>query len=129
MNYDALVWAHLATVLPCAILGAFLLCAAKGDRRHKAAGKVYLLLMLATALISLLLPAKVGQTAFGHFGLIHLLSVFVLWSVTAAYRAARAGQIARHKKIMISLYAGGIVIAGSAAMMPGRFLHSLMSGA
>ena len=68
MDYYNLVYFHLATVLPAAVLGAFLLAARKGTPRHKLMGKIYMLLMLLTAATTLLMPAHVGPRFLSHFG-------------------------------------------------------------
>lgn len=83
-----------------------------------------MLLMLITALISLGMSASVGPTVFGHFGILHLFSLLVLSLVPSAYIAAQNGNIRRHKRNMIGLYVGGILIAGVFAFMPGRMLYT-----
>jgi len=85
-----------------------------------------MLLMLITALITLFMPAKVGPTVMGHFGLIHLFSFYVFYSVPLAFVSAKKGNITRHKQSMVGLYVGGILIAGAFTLMPGRFLHELV---
>ena len=85
--------------------------------------------MLVTALITLFIPAEVGPRFLNHFGYIHALSVLVLWTVPSAYFAARAGRIRSHRANMISLYVGGLLIAGGFAFAPGRLLHGWVLGA
>jgi uncharacterized membrane protein len=41
---------HVFTVIPAAFLGALLLYRSKGTRLHRALGKIWLLLMAATAI-------------------------------------------------------------------------------
>ena len=72
--------AHLFTVLPAALLGAYLMLNPKGTPVHRLLGKVYMVLMLTTATLSLLIPATVGPQLVGHLGLIHILSFVVLFS-------------------------------------------------
>lgn len=84
-----------------------------------------MVLMVLAALTSLFLPARVGPQLFHHFGYLHLLSLFTLWTVTDSYLAIRKGNIKKHQWSMINLYIGGILIAGSLALMPGRYLHHL----
>ncbi|SFB90912.1 Uncharacterized membrane protein [Marinospirillum celere] len=124
MNYLLLVYLHLASVLPAFVLGTWLLLARKGTWLHKLLGRFYLVLMLITALITLLMPAQVGPTLLGHFGWLHLLSLLVLYSGPVAYFAAQRGDVKEHALNMLALYIGGIIIAGSFALMPGRLLHS-----
>ena len=95
----------------------------KGSGLHRAFGKLYMGLMFATGIISLFMPAFVGPTLFGHFGFIHLFSLLTLWSVPAAWFAARRHDVLAHRGYMIGLYVGGILIAGAFAFMPGRLLN------
>lgn len=83
-----------------------------------------MLLMLATALIALFMPAEIGPTILGHFGYIHLFCLLVAYSVPTAFFAARKGNIKKHKRSMIGLYVGAILIAGVFTFMPGRLLHT-----
>lgn len=121
-----LAYAHLATIVPAFVIGTTLLLQRKGTPRHRMLGRVYLLLMLATAIITLIMPAQVGPQLLGHFGFIHLFSLLVLYNVPTAYFAARRSDIKTHRGNMIGLYVGGILIAGAFAFMPGRLLHDLL---
>lgn len=58
---------HLATVAPAAMLGTYLIFWAKGTATHRLFGKIYMILMLITALASLFIPATVGPQFIGHF--------------------------------------------------------------
>lgn len=128
MTYLQLAYIHLASVVPAFIIGTYIMLSRKGTPIHRMLGKVYMLLMLFTATVSLLMPAKVGPVFWNHFGFIHLLSVFALVAVPGAYIAVRQGNIARHKRIMIGLYAGGMLVAGGFALGPGRMLNEWLFG-
>src|SRR5687767_14481769 len=128
MTYTQLVYLHLATVLPAFAIGAFQLLRRRGTPSHKLLGKIYMVLMLATGLITLAMPAEVGPRLLGHFGFIHAFSLLALSSVPAAYFAARRGNIQAHRANMIGLYIGGILIAGAFAFSPGRMLHAWLFG-
>lgn len=129
IGYHQLISYHLATILPAFAIGTYLMVRRKGDRLHRTLGKSYLLLLLVTALITLTMPAQVGPRLFDHFGFIHVFSVLALYLVPTALIAARRGAISVHRKKMIGLYVGGLVIAGAFAFMPGRMLHSWITGA
>jgi uncharacterized membrane protein len=128
MTYTQLAYLHLATVVPAFAVGGFQLLRRKGTPAHKRLGKIYMLLMLATALITLVMPAKVGPQFLNHFGFIHLFSLLGLVSVPVAYFAARRRNLRVHRAAMISLYVGGILIAGAFAFSPGRMLHEWLFG-
>ena len=120
--------AHLFTVLPAALLGTYLILRPKGTPSHRLLGKVYMILMLTTAALSLLIPAAVGPQLVGHLGLIHILSFVVLFSVPRAYFAARNHNLVQHKIAMIGVYVGGILVAGGFTLAPGRYLNQLLLG-
>ncbi len=122
--YLPLAYAHLATVLPAFVIGtALLIMRGEGGLLHRQLGRVYMLLMLATASITLFMPAAVGPKLLGHFGFIHLFSLPVFYTVPAAYLAARQHQVRVRRGNMIGLYIGGLLIAGAFALLPGRLLH------
>jgi uncharacterized membrane protein len=123
LSYLQLSYFHLGTVLPAFLIGTFLLINGKGTPLHKLLGKIYMFLMLVTAIITLFMSAEVGPSLFGHFGFIHIFSLSVFYTVPAAIFAARKGNIKEHKSNMVGLYIGGMLIAGSFALMPGRLLH------
>ena len=128
MNYDFLMYSHLITVVPCVFLGAYVLLAKKGTGIHRFLGKIYMVLMLITALITLFMPAMVGPQVLNHFGWIHLFSFLTIWTVPTAYTAIRKGNVRAHKRKMILLYIGAILIAGGFTFAPGRYLNELFFG-
>lgn len=128
MGYETLAYAHLATVLPAWVLGSWLLLRRKGSPMHKTLGKVWMLLMLFTALSTLWMPARVGPVWLGHFGFLHLLSLLVFFNIGMAWWAIRHGNVRRHQRYLTGLYIGGLLIAGAFAFMPGRLLHSWLFG-
>ena len=128
MTYTQLAYFHLATVLPAFVIGAFQLLRRKGTHVHKILGRVYMLLMLATGLITLAMPAAVGPRVLNHFGFIHIFSVLAVCGVPFSYFAARRGWIRAHRFSMLSLYVGGILTAGAFAFSPGRMLHTWLFG-
>lgn len=123
--YDWLMYPHLVTVIPCFFIGAVLLIIQKGTKTHKTWGKAYMILMLTTAWITLFMPAKVGPQILGHFGWIHSFSLLTLYTVPTAYTAIRRGDVKAHKRKMVLLYFGAIIIAGGFTFVPGRFLYEV----
>ena len=119
---------HLATVVPCVFLGPIIFVMKKGSVLHKWMGRVYMLLMMVTATVTVFMPAVVGPRLFGHFGFIHLFSALTLYTVPTSYLAIKRGDIKEHKNSMIYLYIGAIVIAGGFTLMPGRYLHYIFFG-
>ncbi len=128
MDYYTLMYAHLATVVPSFVLGTVLLLIPKGTHIHRKAGRIYMVLMLITAAITLFMPAQVGPQLFNHFGWIHSFSFLTIYTVPTAYLAIRKGNVASHKRKMILLYVGAILIAGGFTFMPGRYLYEVFFG-
>lgn len=116
---------HLYTVVPAFVLGTISLLMKKGTQFHKIIGRIYMVLMLFTASVTLFMSAEVGPTLFNHFGWIHLFSFLTLWTVPTAYIAIKNGNVKSHKRKMIILYFGAIIIAGGFTFFPGRYLHSI----
>ena len=116
---------HLATVVPCFVIGTILLIIKKGTKIHVLFGRVYMILMMVTAVITLFMPAHVGSRILNHFGWIHSFSFLTIYIVPTAYLAIKKGNVKSHKRKMILLYFGAIIIAGGFTFVPGRYLHEL----
>ena len=125
MNYESLMYIHLATVVPCFVIGTILLVIKKGTSFHKNFGRIYMILMLVTGIVTLFMPAMVGPRLFNHFGYIHLFSFLTIYTVPTAYIAIKKGNVKAHKQKMIGLYFGAIIITGGFTFFPGRYLYQL----
>jgi len=126
--YETLSLMHLGTIAPAFLLATFMMVTKKGTEVHKLIGRIYMVLMLFTAMVTLLMSAQVGPRLFNHFGFIHLLSALVLYNVPSAYWAIKNGNVKRHKRAMIGLYIGGLIVAGGFTLMPGRMLGNVLFG-
>lgn len=121
---DVAVLAHLSTVIPALVLGLYLLLTRKGTPLHKALGKLWLALMVTAALSALF----IRQLNHGQFSLIHLfvpLTLIVAWRAIAS---ARAGNIRAHRRHVVGMYLGALIIPGIFAMMPGRLMGAWLFG-
>ena len=87
-----------------------------------------MVLMLFTAIVTLFTPAAIGLTLFNHFGQTHLFIVLTLWTVPTAYLAIKKENIRAHKRKMMLLQFGAIVIAEVFTFTPGRYLHGVFFG-
>mgnify|MGYP003980663713 FL=1 len=128
MTYMQLTYLHLGSLVPAFVIGSYLLLNRKGTPVHKFLGKIYMGLMLFTAIITLFMEALVGPKFLNHFGFLHLLSLFVLYTVPTAYRAIRVGNIKLHKRKMVGLYVGALLVAGAFTLSPGRLIHTWLFG-
>ena len=114
---------HVATVLPAAVLGAFLLARPKGTPAHRFLGKVWLLLMVISAASTFFIRTI---DLFMGFSPIHLLSVYVIVGSGAAIATARRGDITAHRRQVAGMYFGGIVVAGIFTLLPDRLVNAVV---
>ena len=114
---------HVATVLPCVPLGAYLLLTRKGTKLHKQLGKVWVSLMVTTATSAIFIKSG------GSFSFIH---IFVPMTLIASYKiiaTARRGDMKGHRYEVISLYLGALMLPGIFSMaLPGRLLNVWLFG-
>ncbi|MEL7446815.1 MAG: DUF2306 domain-containing protein [Pseudomonadota bacterium] len=119
---DMAVVIHVATVLPAIPLGGFLLLAPKGTKWHKQLGKVWVALMVTTALSACFI--RYGGGLDFHVGPIHIFVPMTLWASYKLIATARRGDMKGHKKEILSLYLGALMIPGIVSMaMPGRLMN------
>lgn len=117
------MWAHLLTVLPALAIGTVLMVRRKGTPAHVWLGRFYMLLMLATAIVSFWVRGLNGD----HLSPIHALSAWTIVSVLAGWWAIRTGRRRTHRNFMIGLYIGALV-AGAFALLPARVLGGFLFG-
>lgn len=129
MAYEKLMFFHLFTIIPCFLIGTVLLIIKKGTTVHTFTGRIYMVLMMFSAVATLFMPAKVGPTLFNHFGWIHALSLLAIYTVPTAWIAIKNNNVKSHKRKMILLYFGGLIVAGVFTFSPGRYMHQLFFGA
>ncbi len=118
---------HLATVLSALLLGPVVLLRRKGDRWHRRLGRVWVLLMVVTALASAFIRSP-GAGLFGTgFSALHLFTVWTLICAPVGVWLAWKKRIVAHQGVMTGLYIG-LVLAGSFTLIPGRLLGSMVFG-
>ena len=120
----AMVWAHLLAVLVSLVLTPWQLLGQRGTPRHRAAGKVWVLAMVAAAAFSLF----VKTINPGHFSLIHVLSIFVLIMAPRVWLTARAHKVAQHRATVRGLVTGALLVAGFFTLPPFRLLGHWLFG-
>lgn len=120
---------HVATVVPAFLLGTYqIFLSRKGAPLHRALGYLYLSLMTITAIAALFIHALMANGPFWGFSPIHLFVAVTLFGVVAALRGAWKHNVPLHKRAMLGVYIGGILIAGSLAFLPGRIMHAVVFG-
>jgi uncharacterized membrane protein len=121
---------HLATVVPAFAISTWqIFFSRKGAPLHRAFGFLYLALMTITAVAALFIHQLPAMDIFHGFGPIHLFVPLTLFGVTGALYGARTHNIPLHRRAMLGVYIGGLLIAGSLAFLPGRLMHAWLFGA
>ena len=115
---------HITAVLPAVPLGLYVLLTRKGDARHRLLGKIWMLLMLVTALSALFIRHMNG----GNFSFIHLFVPLAIVTMVRAISAARQGRIDAHKRHLVGLFLFGLLLPGLFAFLPGRLLWQWLVG-
>jgi uncharacterized membrane protein len=125
LQSSAAIQIHVVTAVLALFIGAILLLARKGTGSHRLLGRVWIGLMVTTALSSFFIHSL--RLYFG-FSPIHILSVLTLIGSWQAVVAARAGRIAEHRRHVGNLYTFALLTAGAFTLLPGRLMHKLLIG-
>ena len=105
--------------------GAAPLWMPKGGRVHRIMGYIWVALMAIVSLSSFFIHEL---RLVGAFSPIHLLSIFTLWSLYMAIRAAKDRRINAHRRWMQNLYVMALLITGAFTFLPGRTMHMVLFG-
>jgi uncharacterized membrane protein len=65
---------------------------------------------------------------WGSWSPIHLLSIYTLIVLPLAVLAAHRHEVTRHRRRMIGLFLGALVIAGLFTLWPGRIMYYVVFG-
>lgn len=107
------------------ILGLVQFAAPKGTLPHRTIGWIWVALMLLVAVSSFWIHTI---RLVGPFSPIHLLSILTLVVLPLAVWRAHTHRVADHRRMMIFLFAGALVIAGVLTLLPGRVMHHVIFG-
>ncbi|WP_294320693.1 DUF2306 domain-containing protein [uncultured Sphingomonas sp.] len=116
--HDVAVAIHLMSVLPAIPLGLYILLTRKGGGRHRLLGRIWMALMASTALSALL----IRELNHGSFSWIHIFVPVTLAAAWASIAAARAGDIPSHRRRLVGMFLGAMIIPGLFAFSPGRVM-------
>lgn len=116
---------HAVAALAAFVLGCVQLAGVKGTTTHRAIGYTWAALMVVVAASSFMIH-EIRQ--LGGFSLIHVLSIGTLVSLPLAIVYARGHRVQAHKRVMLMLFFGALVIAGVFTLMPGRIMSRVVFG-
>jgi uncharacterized membrane protein len=114
---------HAFAAMGAFVVGVVQLAGPKGTTAHRTLGWIWVLTMATIAISSFWIH---GINRTGNYSWIHGLSVLVLVMLPLAVLAARRHHVSAHRKTMIGLFVGALVIAGLFTLMPGRIMHQVV---
>jgi uncharacterized membrane protein len=106
---------HAFAAMAALALGIVQFAAPKGTLPHRTIGWIWVALMAAVAASSLWIHQL---RLFGPWSPIHLLSIMVLVLLPIAVVSAHRRDVRRHRRIMIGIFSGGLVVAGCSRCCP-----------
>ena len=106
-------------------LGVVQLSGPKGTGVHRTLGWLWVALMLVICISAFWIHEL---RLWGSWSPIHLLSIYVLITLPLAVFAAHRHATERHRRAMVGLFVGGLVIAGLFTFYPGRIMHTVLFG-
>ena len=125
LRADPVIQVHAFAAMAALLLGVVQLSAPKGTLPHRTLGWIFAALMAAVAISSFWIHEL---RIIGPFSPIHLLSIFTLAVLPFAVLAARRHDVVRHRRRMIGLFLGALVVAGLFTLLPGRIMHAVVFG-
>jgi uncharacterized membrane protein len=127
-----IVQVHAFGAMAAFALGVIQIVAPKGTLPHKTIGVFWIALMIVVTVSSafILRPAPPGAAYWERLSPIHLfipLTTFGL--VSGVFLLLRGGPaLKRHSLPFVSVFLGGLIIAGVLAFLPGRIMHEVAFG-
>jgi uncharacterized membrane protein len=116
---------HAFAAMSAFALGLIQLAAPKGTLPHRTLGWIWVALMLVVSITAFFIHTI---RLWGPWSPIHLLAIFTLVMLPIGVLAARRHAVQRHRRTMIGLFAGALVIAGIFTFAPGRIMHAVAFG-
>jgi uncharacterized membrane protein len=114
---------HAFAAMAAFVLGVVQLAAPKGTLPHRTLGWIWVALMAVVAASSFWIHQI---RLLGPWSPIHLLSIFTLLMLPLGVWRAHRHDVSAHRRTMISLFAGALVIAGLFTLVPGRIIHAVL---
>src|ERR1700688_4392081 len=116
---------HAFAAMSAFALGIAQFAAPKGTLPHRTAGWIWVALMTIVSVSAFFIHTL---KVWGIWSPIHLLAIFTLIMLPAAVLRARRHEVGRHRRVMIGIFFGALVIAGLFTLVPGRIMHAVVFG-
>ena len=125
LNASPIIQAHAVAAMAAFALGLVQFAAPKGTIPHRTVGWIWVVLMVTVSVSAFFIHEI---RLWGPFSPIHLLAIFTLVTLPMAVLHARKHRVPNHRWAMISIFIGGLVIAGAFTFVPGRIMHAVAFG-
>jgi uncharacterized membrane protein len=116
---------HAFAAMAAFVLGTVQFAAPKGTLPHRTVGWIWVGLMVSVAISSFWIHQI---RLLGPWSPIHLLSILALVAVPLGVWMAHRHRVADHRRIMIIIFLGALLVAGLFTLVPGRIIHSVVFG-
>ena len=116
---------HAAAAIAAFALGLVQFALPKGTTRHRVTGWLWVTLMVVVSVTAFFIHEL---RIWGPWSPIHLLAIFTLAMLPMAVLHARRHRVPDHKRAMVSIFLGALIIAGLFTFLPGRIMHGIVFG-
>ena len=122
---------HVAAATAAFVIGVIQFAAPKGTLPHRVIGPIWAALMTVVVLTAIFIvrPRAPGEPFTAHFSLIHYIFIpLTTWGLVGGVRHVLGGgpDLRRHGGAFLSIFVGGILVAGAFAFLPGRIMHDVV---
>jgi uncharacterized membrane protein len=125
LQAEPVIRVHAFAAMGAFVLGCIQLLAPKGTLPHRAVGWTWVGLMLAVAVSAFFIHEI---RLWGPWSPIHLIAIFTLVMLPVGVLRAHRHNVTAHRRTMLGLFIGGLVIAGIFTFAPGRVMHHVVFG-
>jgi uncharacterized membrane protein len=116
---------HAFAAMGAFVLGVVQLSAPKGTLPHRTVGWIWVTLMFLISISAFFIHQL---RIWGPWSPIHLLAIFTLVMLPIAVWRAHKHEVAQHRRAMLGLFLGALVIAGLFTFVPGRIMYAVVFG-
>jgi uncharacterized membrane protein len=125
LNASPAIQFHAFAAMGAFLLGVVQLSAPKGTLPHRTVGWIWVTLMLVVSVSAFFIHQL---RIWGQWSPIHLLAIFTLAMLPVAVWRAHKHKVEQHRRAMLGLFVGALVIAGLFTFVPGRIMYAVIFG-
>ncbi len=125
LNASPAIQFHAFAAMGAFLLGVVQLSAPKGTLPHRTVGWIWVTLMLVVSISAFFIHQL---RIWGQWSPIHLLAIFTLAMLPVAVWRAHKHKVEQHRRAMLGLFVGALVIAGLFTFVPGRIMYAVIFG-